>query len=538
MSEADRQAIASAPARRSPGRIVTVRHRVADGFRRVPVVLVAALLAFLSLAAWVFASPVSSSPDDDFHLASIWCAEGTRSFACEPGDTAGSREVPEAVVEGQSCFAYDPSKSAGCQTPLLAQTAVPDTQTDRGSFSNNYPPVFYATMGLLVTPNVAVSVILMRFLTVLLFCGIAAGLFIALPRHRRAPLIWGWALTVVPLGMFLLASNNPSSWAIIGLGSGWISLMGYLETTGRRKIVLGALTALSVVMAGGARADAAVYSVIAMGAVVILTFRRDRPYLLSLILPAALALVAFLLFVTAGQSAVVGSGLHDSTTTPVPTTPGKVISLLGFNLLNVPDLWAGIFGGWALGWLDTALPAVVGGAGIIAFLVATTVGIGREWVRKILVVSLLVLAIWLIPTYVLVVGGQEVGDSVQPRYLLPLMIVLAGVAMLVQRDRPLRFGRFQVLIIAVALFVSNTVALQTNIRRYVTGANHPGFDLDTGRQWWWGGVPFTPMVDWAVGSIAFGLLVLVLALAVLREGRRGVDAVETSSQKRSSTLER
>jgi hypothetical protein len=503
---------------------------VIAGLKRVPVVAVAAVLLFLSLGAWAFASPVGSSPDDDFHLASIWCADGERAYACEPGDTPYSREVPEGVTVGQHCYARDPAKSAACQESLLHAPAVANTLTNRGSFANNYPPVFYAVMGALVTADIAVSVVLMRVLTILLFCGIAVGLFLALPRHRRAPLIWGWALTVVPLGMFLLASNNPSSWAIIGLGSGWISLLGYLETSGRRKVVLAGLLVVSVVMASGARADAAVYSVIAMGATVLLTFRRERRYLIDLILPAVLSVVAFLFFVSSQQSAVVSGGLPSdgSSAGSGPTTAGNgLLSLVAFNLLNLPSLWSGIFGGWGLGWLDTAMPAVVTAGGIIAFLVATAIGVGREWGRKVIVVCLLVLAIWLIPVYVLVQGGQHVGDTVQPRYILPLMIVLAGVALLTQRDRPIPWGRFQIIMIGVALVVSNTVALQTNIRRYVTGTDVAGFDLDAGREWWWH-VPFSPMFDWIGGSLAFALLVVLLGRAALREGRRAADPLVTA----------
>jgi len=490
---------------------------------------VAAALLLISLSAWIFASPVGSSPDDDFHLASIWCAEGDRSFACEAGDSSASRTVPNAVANGQLCYARDPDISAACQTHLLDGSSVPNTVTERGSFLNNYPPVFYAVMGLLVTPNVAVSVILMRLLTALIFCAIAVGLFVALPRHRRAPLIWGWALTVVPLGMFLIASNNPSSWAIIGLGSGWISLLGYLESRGRRKAVLGGILALSVVMASGARADAAVYSVIAMGIVVLLTFRRERAYLIQLLLPAALAIVAFLFFITSQQSTVVSVGLRGDTGISggaAPTAAHGLLSLVAYNLLNLPSLWSGVFGGWGLGWLDTAMPAIVTAAGIIAFLVATAVGVGREWMRKIIAVCVLILAIWLIPVYVLVQGGQHVGDTVQPRYVLPLMVVLAGVAMLTDVGRGIRWGRFQLIVIGLALALSNAIALQTNIRRYVTGVDEQGWNLDAGREWWWH-VPFTPMFDWIVGSLAFALLMFVLGRAALRASREGAESLET-----------
>lgn len=486
--------------------------------RRIPPVVLAPALLVVALMSWAFASPVGSSPDDDFHLSSIWCAEGARDFACEPGAEPSQRVVPEAVAHGQLCYARDADESAACQDPLLTSPADVDTLTERGGFANEYPPVYYGVMGLLVTPDVSTSVLLMRTLNILLFAGIATVLFLLLPRALRAPMVWGWALTSVPLSVFLISSNNPSSWAVIGVGTVWISLVGYLQSTGRRKVALGAVFALGVVMAAGARADSAVYAVLSMGIVLVLTARRDRRYLLDAILPVAMALVALAFFVTTRQSTVLESGLSDSTTGELAGAESSIVALIGYNLLNVPSLWAGVFGGWGLGWLDTLMPYVVIAGGTIAFLVATAVGIGREWPRKVISIALLVLGIWLIPTFVLVQGGQQVGNTVQPRYILPLMIVLAGVAM-ITRDRPQRWGRFQVFTIGAVLAVANSVALHTNIRRYVTGVDHQGPNLDAGREWWWN-VPFTPMIDWAVGSLAFAALVFLLARALILESAR------------------
>ena len=488
------------------------------GIRRVPPVLVAPVLLVVALLAWAFASPVGSSPDDDFHLSSIWCAGGTRDFACEPGAEPEERVVPEAVAHGQICYARDADESAACQDPILAAPAEVDTLTERGGFGNEYPPVYYGVMSVLVTPDVSLSVILMRTLNILLFAGFATALFVLLPLRLRAPMLWGWTLTSVPLSVFLIASNNPSSWAIIGLGTIWVALVGFLETTGRRKVALGALFAAAVVMAAGSRGDAAVYAVLSMGIVLVLTARRDRRYLLDAILPVVMAVVAALFFLTTRQSTVLETGLADGTTGELAGAASSTVALIGYNLLNVPSLWAGVFGGWGLGWLDTTMPFIVIAGGVIAFVGATVIGVGREWARKTVSVALLVLGIWLIPTFVLVQGGMQVGNTVQPRYLLPLMIVLAGVAMLV-RERALRWGRFQVFTIAAVLAVANSVALHTNIRRYVTGVDDQGPNLDAGREWWWN-VPFTPMADWVIGSLAFAGVLFILARALLRESDR------------------
>ena len=70
----------------------------------------------------------------------------------------------------------------------------------------------------------------MRFLNILLFVGLSTALYLLLPLGRRRVLIGLSLLTSVPLGSFLIASNNPSSWAIIGVGFSWLALLGYFET--------------------------------------------------------------------------------------------------------------------------------------------------------------------------------------------------------------------------------------------------------------------------------------------------------------------
>ena len=80
--------------------------------RRRPLLLL--VLAALTLVAWAFASPIGSSPDDDYHLTSSWCAGPAAGELCEPGEVADERVVPEALTD-IACYAYDPQESAACQ---------------------------------------------------------------------------------------------------------------------------------------------------------------------------------------------------------------------------------------------------------------------------------------------------------------------------------------------------------------------------------------------------------------------------------------
>ena len=474
--------------------------------------LLAPVFALIALTAWVFASPIGSSPDDDFHLASIWCANSANTAACLAGPTATERIVP-SEIKNSSCYAYRPNASAACENQYLDKGSKPTVTTSRGNFSNNYPPVYYATMSVLVGPNIPVSVLLMRMLNVLLLVGITTGLYLLLPRQRRPTLLWAWMLTTVPLGLFLIASNNPSSWAITGIGSAWLALLGYFETTGRRRVGLGILFGVTGLMAAGSRGDSALYLVLSILVVGGLTFSRARPYLMSAILPVAMAIVGVYFFYSSQQSTVTSSGLGSSP--GVGAAPINTTTLLFKDLINVPSLWAGVFGTWNLGWLDTALPAIVAFGGLVAFVGIGFSGLARLWWQKAVAVGVLFLALWLIPTYILVKGDDAVGQNVQPRYLLPLVVVFAGVLLLARADGPIPITRTQSVVVLVALSVAQSVALYFNLHRYIDGANGHGFNLDSGIKWWWS-MPIAPMAVWVVGSLAFAALLVTLVREVVK----------------------
>jgi hypothetical protein len=495
--------------------------------RRIPAMAWAPVLALVALFAWVFASPIGAGPDDDFHLVSSWCAGPTSAETCAPveGGEAGEHRVPKALAD-ISCFQRDAEQDASCQDRLFAGDLLDRmVVTDRGNFFGEYPPLYYAVTGVFTNTDVQTSGLVMRAFTVLLFVGIATALFLLLPVSRRWTLIVGWIVTTIPLGIFLLAANNPSAWAIIGVGTSWIALVGYFETTGRQRVALGALYALGMLMAAGSRGDTAVYAGFATALVFVHAFRRRREFFVASILPVVMGIVALVFLLGAGQVGTGVAGFTEPPTAEGSGAGGEVVDgglsgfgLLAYNALNVPLLWLGAFGEWGLGWLDTGMPSLVvfGAAG--AFAVAGFLGIRRIGWRRAVMVGATVFVLWALPVYVLQQGGQTVGEQLQPRYLLPLIVLLGGLLAL---GAPFaRWTRGQIVLVAAALSIAHAVALHTNLRRYLTGVGTGGLNLDAGIEWWWD-VPFSPMVVWVVGSIAYaGLLALIALRLPLRSETR------------------
>ncbi len=477
-----------------------VRSVLSRSHRRFGLIL-APFLVFAALAAWSLASPVGASPDDDFHLTSIWCATGDSEY-CAPSGDEGTRLVPPAVAS-PACFAYDADESAGCQNHIDF-TAGATQETGRGNFAGGYPVVYYGAMSMFVGNDVHASVVTMRLVNIALFVGIGVALYLLLPAVRRQILIWQWALTTVPLGLFVLASNNPSSWALMGVGYGWLALLGFYESRGRRQIGLGALYLLGAVMASGSRSDATVLFVVATCAAVVLSAQRSRQFVwLSLLPVAGFAICALLFRASRSAEAVAGGGADQ-------LGLGAILQRIAYNLTEVPSIWTGIFGqSWGLGWLDTSMPAVVWASCLAALVGAGFVAARASSVRKSIVIGLGAMALALIPVTLLVLAGKDVGDDYQPRYLLPLIVVFVGAVFFAPVAQSVRLSRAQTWLIIAALSGAQFIALYLNTRRYVTGIDALSPNLDADREWWWNLI-ITPNVVWIAGSFCFAAALAVL----------------------------
>jgi hypothetical protein len=497
------------------------RGRWASLVRRLRPIHLAPALALLAFGAWAFASPVGAGPDDDYHLVSIWCAGGG-SEQCVEGDTAATRNVSPAL-DDVTCYAQDSERSAACQEDAYRSWDRGDlVETKRGNFQGEYPAVYYTTMHLFAGDDLQVSALTMRLVNATLFVGLATALAALLAGARRRTLLLGWLVTLVPLGIFLIPSNNPSGWAVTGVGTAFLALLGWFDSEGRRRWALGALYLVGILMAGGARGDAAVYAIGATVTASVITSERTRAWGLKALLPAAGLVLALVLLTTSAQAGVGATGFSGAPAMPLPGADvgEQAVALGGFslaayNLLMLPFLWTGVWGTWALGWIDTMMPAVVPWAATSAFVVTAFAGLGRlDW-RKAIATTGVLFVLVALPVYVLTVGGNRVGEQLQPRYLLPLIVLFALVLLADRAGSAPRLTRIQLVAILGALVIANTVALQVNIRRYVTGADVQGPDLAEGAEWWWAGMP-SPNVVWIVGTLAFVALVTVIGIELRR----------------------
>jgi hypothetical protein len=483
-------------------------------------VVVACVSALIFAGSWALSSPVGSSPDDDYHLASIWCGQGFRDGICEPTAEASTVQVPEAVVRSSSCYAFNPDASATCE---YSGELV---STDRSNASGGYPPFYYWTMSHFVGEDIDASIWAMRmFSSLVVVFGVVAAVVVAPRRFAGVPIV-GLFLTMTPLGSFLIASNNPSGWAYPAVIVFFSAMTTFLASESRfAKIASGGLAILSVIIGAGSRADAAMYIVLALGVAWVLMWERLRVNRYSIGLSLVVLATSASFYLNAGQSTVL---IREQG--PTGFDAGNFVS----NLLGLPTLWAGALGTWGLGWLDTAMPATVWLATVGLYFAIVFGALKGLDFRRSISISIVALALAAVPLYVLTRENIPIGVGVQPRYILPLLAILIMVAVFPSNQ----VGRFspssvQIYLGIIGLWVANAIALHVNIRRYVTGMDVKSANLDADIEWWWEGALVAPMGVWLIGTVSFGVLLLTVAGAfgVLPALKRPITRIETIAPK-------
>ena len=477
-----------------------------------------ALPVFLlvTLLGWAFTSPVGSSPDDDYHLASIWCAGGERAGVCESDpDDSQVRLVPASVGFAHECFAYDASITAACADSLTADLMP----TDRvNNVQGLYPGTFYSVMGLFIGPDKDRSIAVMRVVNALIAVGFLALALRLLAPAIRSAVVVVVAVVYVPLGLFIIPSTNPSSWSLTGVTFLWAFGLALAQRTNwrtRRTWILASATFVTAALAVGSRVDAAAYVAGVVVVVLILTgYQRMRRAWISgaiLIAIALIGLIRFVSFATPGSGVSGGMG---------GTEPG--VGLLVTNIVYLPVYLSGAVGSMALGWNDTALPPLVFVFGVLVLGALAYRGVLVLPRRKLIATLVALAALALVPLVFLQREGLGVGEVVQARYLLPLIVVLfATVSLALPYGRPSRAGlplaRPAAWLIAVAMSASAGLSLWVHAHRYAAGSTRGLFDIDLTMEWT--GLLSVPlMMVVSVGVLATIGYQIVAMIGVYRDG--------------------
>lgn len=471
--------------------------------------LFALSLVFLG-TVWAFSSPRGSSADEDFHLVNIWCAWGDSEY-CTVQPERGTAIVPEALVESW-CYARTLGEnSAGCLNNLSMQPF----ETGRISLDPlSYSIGFYKVMRALAGTDLNVSVQIMRLFNVLVAAGFLIWALLACNWSISRALALSWGVALVPVGIFFIASVNPSSWTIIGVGTFWAFLASLLSPSQRSRLrtwslALGAMAAASLALV--ARTDSGIYLFVTGVAILIWRWKyvvnhlsRVTVILLAFLLGALGVFVYWLQMRRYGVFPFSFPGAQTSTDQPNP-----VLKML----LEVPSFFFAFFGGQApkttlsdtlfdtglegyrptgfaygVGWTETQFPSLVGLA--IGAVVITMIIVGLRSHNRLRPISVVFVAIALLTQVVLMRAYFDFATiiTIQPRYIYPLVLVLIGIALSLHSHIRM-LNRTQALLLTMVLTTAGGVAWLAVSTRYALGSEATFTNFGQLPDWWWSAGP-------------------------------------------------
>lgn len=460
------------------------------------------LMFVVSLGAWALSSPTGSSPDEDFHLAAIYCATG--DWTCSE---TGPRVAP--------CYAFNVRITGDCiggtPRPGLSKTPMDNLAVPTlTGITDNRPEVYSRFMSLFVGETVGDTARTVRLVNSLLAVLMAFASVALSARRFRSAVALGWVACSVPLAAFTLASANPSSWAIIGVVALWGPLLSFIadRSVRRDSIARAAFCLVAVLMAIGSRTEAPFLIAITVAGVLAFAIAENasslRSWLPRLAVPAALAVlsVAVLLWVSRGRLASILALNPDAAQRREGVGPLDVL------LYAIDSVITGVSQP-ALGWMDTPMPPLARFLATAVFGGCVVAGAGMMFRAKSwLVASLAVL----LGAFALLSASRYPG--LQPRYFLPLVMVLVAALLIARAPAIGVLTRTQGALVVISLVIANVMCLGTNLQRYVVGLQ-PGPWTVTLRgvdrpEWWANALPIGPFGLWLVGAAAFAIACALL----------------------------
>ena len=469
----------------------------------IPAVLF--LLAVLG-ASWAISSPPGSTADEDFHLGSIWCADDEDQTTCtDLGPYPANPATRAVAVKGLDgfiqCYVPDVNASAACQFQ-----AAGSQQVFRVNDGVLYPTGFYAAMNLLVSDNPTVSLWLMRLASFSVCCAILAAALSPLSGPERDRTVLYWLVASVPLALFLFASVNPSGIAVSAEAAVFVATIGVFRGhSNQRTLLSGAVAAIAVILATASRSDGLYFSgfafVLGVLAGAPLRRRPSQAEVIALVPLAAVILVRYFTQSVGELDVVRGSS-----------------GVAWFqNLVRVPGLYAN--DGTTIGWLEVGMPEIVWVSRTVALGMIIAIGIAAIRTRRAITFAVLLLAMVAVPVLMLAQVNYRYGEWLQPRYVLAFVFILASVMALSFHQDSTVPTMPQAVILAVLSSGAHAVALHVTLRRYVSGLDVGGLNLEVGREWWWPQLPFGPMLVWIAGCLAFIGLSSLFAIRAARPNR-------------------
>lgn len=468
---------------------------------RPPRAVLAVTLAamFLLFATWAISSPVGSSNDETYHLASMWCS----------GQGDSDCRVPKFIAAAP-CFSEKPSWTPSCRWSSDEKLV---STTRFLPLNSELRLVYYRFGGLIFNDDLESSVIRLRLINSLIATLMfGAAIFLGWGRLSRAFLI-AFCATAVPLGLFLIPSVNPQSWLYIGSFSSWVLIwLALTEENKQRSIWVFIFALFAVSLTVTSRADGPLILSVITISVSVLAW-KEKKLIQRRLLPALISGAILLIW---KNSQIVGA-LKNSL-----VEEGSGFFSPYYTMHNLPRMIEFYFGDFAtrIGDSDTGMPPLVVLGALFIFVVWlmwALRSVGRP--QGLVAFGLLSILIFL-PVLVLNNAAYQIGGLFLPRYMWPFLFGFVFVLSSNSRDKLNRLSFGEAALLICAFIPSVTAAQFVLIKRYTVSAASTSWDLNADELWWWSSGP-SPLLTVALGAFfAVILISSLISLVMISEGQR------------------
>ena len=370
-------------------------------------------------AAIALLLPVSSGPDDDFHLSSIWCSHGV-SINCQelPSiDNGFKAKVPESLAELVFCKGRDPSVPTICN-----QSTNPKGYIQIRSNDGRYPNFFYWLSGLMIFSSTVFSVLAIRIL-IILVCILYIGIGLCMLRFEmRRKLLLINSLLLIPLPLFFLGTNNPHVISLVIFPTIVVILQEYLFTNGNKSRIKGfyllSWAGFGCILMMGSRPDGFIYAIFGIFFVFLNYLSHvGPPFRRKSCAIAALVLVLFFC-----QYFLFRIQINSNFNQMSSSRNGNFLQVL----LENPSFLLGILGGrgdsgyLGLGSYDVPLPSMVSLPLLVSWVIILTRNMRRNQIKMIFILA--TLATLVIQFYGMYRNFANTEGFFQPRYIYIFLV--------------------------------------------------------------------------------------------------------------------
>lgn len=454
--------------------------------------------------SWAVSSAPGGSPDEPTHLISIYCSSQKYEDICKNPSPAKIDLQP--VKDISACYLFQRDRSSGCEISSINETLKPGANTTFVIYDENN---YYKFLSLFADDRYVESLILMRIVNGITFLIVFLIAIFSLPRDFKSKYVIATFSVLTPLGIYLVTSINTSAWNItgaVGLWASLFSMMYELKEPDKKfyKVIIQIfLFILSSFLIISSRSDGIYFFAIIMVSILIIFPVNLLLKFLMKFMSNKLAKV--LIFF--GTIVALSIGLYLLRSRAAVTfndTNYEFNDRLFINVAEIPRLLLGPFGTWGLGWLDVWLSPITYVLMIFSILGLSFFSIKNLKLNYSLGISILLISAIALPLLIHMSSGYQIGEWVQPRYILPIYFPLLGLLIFSSENKKL-MSSAQFTMIFLMISIAHSFALFSNLERYIRGQNTYSLNLNVGLEWWWNQLP-SPNLIWLLGSISFILL--------------------------------